>query len=150
MKQNAREVDKLVEEYLKIFPYISKEKVGDLTKNQKIAICISDLLSIMPEKEVTFINFRYIKGWTIVKIAQEMNYSQQMIYVVRKKALKKIYHGIYHLLKEKSWLLNPLLEDTMLVIEFEKNKLPIWLFFYCYIKNVRSKNTERVYTKRRL
>lgn len=102
MKQNAREVDKLVEEYLKIFPYISKEKVGDLTKNQKIAICISDLLSIMPEKEVTFINFRYIKGWTIVKIAQEMNYSQQMIYVVRKKALKKIYHGIYHLLKEKS------------------------------------------------
>lgn len=102
MKQNAREVDKLVEEYLKIYPYISKEKVGDLTKNQKIAICISDLLSIMPEKEVTFINFRYIKRWTIVKIAQEMNYSQQMIYVVRKKALKKIYHGIYHLLKEKS------------------------------------------------
>lgn len=102
MKQNAREVDKLVEEYLEIYPYISKEKVGDLTKNQKIAICISDLLSIMPEKEVTFINFRYIKGWTIVKIAQEMNYSQQMIYVVRKKALKKIYHGIYHLLKEKS------------------------------------------------
>lgn len=102
MKQNAREVDKLVEEYLKIYPYISKEKVGDLTKNQKIAICISNLLSIMPEKEVTFINFRYIKGWTIVKIAQEMNYSQQMIYVVRKKALKKIYHGINHLLKEKS------------------------------------------------
>ncbi|WP_431811952.1 sigma factor-like helix-turn-helix DNA-binding protein [Lysinibacillus sp. FW12] len=102
MKQNAREVDKLVEEYLKIYPYISKEKVGDLTKNQKIAICISDLLSIMPEKEVNFINFRYIKGWTIVKIAQEMNYSQQMIYVVRKKALKKIYHGINHLLKEKS------------------------------------------------
>jgi len=60
------------------------------------------LLSIMPEKEVNFINFRYIKGWTIVKIAQEMNYSQQMIYVVRKKALKKIYHGINHLLKEKS------------------------------------------------
>jgi len=55
----------------------------------------------MPEKEVAFIKYRYLKGWTIVKVAQEMNYSQQMIYVIRKNALKKIYHGISHLLYKK-------------------------------------------------
>ena len=98
MKTNAREVDKLVEEHLKMYPYISKERVGELTIDQRIAICIDELLSILPEKEVTFINFRYINGWTIVKVAQEMNYSQQMIYVIRKKVLMKIYLGISHLL----------------------------------------------------
>lgn len=101
MKMNAREVDKLVEEHLKMYPYISKERVGELTLDQRIAICISELLDILPEKEVTFINFRYIKGWTIVKVAQEMNYSQQMIYVIRKKVLMKIYLGISHLLYNK-------------------------------------------------
>ena len=85
MKTNAREVDKLVEEHLKMYPYISKERVGELTIDQRIAIYIDELLSILPEKEDAFINYRYINGWTIVKVAQEMNYSQQMIYVIRKK-----------------------------------------------------------------
>ncbi|MFE3573696.1 hypothetical protein [Lysinibacillus sp. NPDC059133] len=98
MKKNDRELDKIVEEYLKMYPYINKEKAGTLTKDQKIAICISELLNIMPEKEVNYINFRYLKGWTIVKVAKEMSYSQQMIYVIRKNALKKIYLGISHLL----------------------------------------------------
>lgn len=98
MKTNAREVDKLVEEHLKMYPYISKERVGELTIDQRIAIYIDELLSILPEKEDAFINYRYINGWTIVKVAQEMNYSQQMIYVIRKKVLMKIYLGISHLL----------------------------------------------------
>lgn len=29
MKKNDREVDKLVEEHLKMYPYISKERVGN-------------------------------------------------------------------------------------------------------------------------
>lgn len=97
--KNKRELDKLVERYLKLYPYINKEKIGTLTKDQLIAICIEELLNIMPEKEVDFIRYRYFKDWTIVKIARKMNYSQQMIYVIRKNALKKIYHGISHLLK---------------------------------------------------
>ncbi|MFJ5766775.1 sigma factor-like helix-turn-helix DNA-binding protein [Lysinibacillus sp. NPDC093210] len=52
----------------------------------------------MPEKEVEFIKYRYFNDWTIVKIARKMNYSQQMIYVISKNALNKIYHGISHLL----------------------------------------------------
>jgi len=60
MKKNRRKLDKLVEEYLKLYPYINKEKVGTLTKEQMIAKCISELLSIMPEKEVTFIKYRYL------------------------------------------------------------------------------------------
>ena len=43
----------------------------------------------MPEKEVKFIKYRYLKNWTIVKVARKMNYSQQMIFVIRKNALKK-------------------------------------------------------------
>lgn len=69
-----------------------------MTIDQRIAIYIDELLSILPEKEDAFINYRYINGWTIVKVAQEMNYSQQMIYVIRKKVLMKIYLGISHLL----------------------------------------------------
>ncbi|QPQ35573.1 MULTISPECIES: sigma-70 family RNA polymerase sigma factor [unclassified Lysinibacillus] len=96
--KNNRKLDKLVEEYLKLYPYINKVKDGTLTKNQKIVICIDELLNIMPEKEVYFIKHRYFKEWTIVKIARKMNYSPQMIYVIRKNALKKIYHGISHIL----------------------------------------------------
>lgn len=97
--KNNRELDKLVERYLKLYPYINKEKIGTLTKDQLIAICIDELLNIMPKEEVEFIKYRYFKDWTIVKVAREMNYSQQMIYVIRKKALNKIYHGISHLIK---------------------------------------------------
>ncbi|MEK5332741.1 hypothetical protein [Lysinibacillus sp. FSL W8-0992] len=98
MKKNRRELDKLVEKYLKMYPYINKEKVGSLTKDQLIVICIDEILKIMPEKEVAFVKYRYFKGWSIVKIASEMSYSQPMIYIIRKKALIKIYHGISHLL----------------------------------------------------
>lgn len=52
MKTNAREVDKLVEEHLKMYPYISKERVGELTIDQRIAICIDELLSILPKKKL--------------------------------------------------------------------------------------------------
>ncbi|MGE7946959.1 sigma factor-like helix-turn-helix DNA-binding protein [Lysinibacillus sp. NPDC093688] len=118
MKKNGRKLDKLVEEYLKLYPYIYKEKVGTLTKNQMIAICISELLNIMPEKEVAFIKYRYLKGWTIVKVAQEMNYSQQMIYVIRKNALEKIFHGISHLLysEEKKLFSNTEKDDEIVYI----------------------------------
>ncbi|MFE3573323.1 sigma factor-like helix-turn-helix DNA-binding protein [Lysinibacillus sp. NPDC059133] len=123
MKKNGRKLDKLVEEYLKLYPYINKEKVGTLTKDQMVAICISELLNIMPEKEFAFIKYRYLKGWTIVKIAQEMSYSQQMIYVIRKNALKKIYHGISHLLYN---------EEKELVAKVEKVDETV------YINNNRS------------
>ncbi|POZ56266.1 hypothetical protein LYSIN_01049 [Lysinibacillus sphaericus] len=97
--KNKRELDKRVERYLKLYPYINKEKIGTLTKDQLIAICINEILNIMPEKEVNFIKYRYFKEWTIEKIAREMSYSTQMIYVIRKKALNKIYYGISHLIK---------------------------------------------------
>lgn len=96
-----REQDKRIEEYLKMHPYVSKERGKNPTKEQLMAICIEELIHKMPKKEAMFIKYRYFKCWSVLKIAHEMCYSQQMVYVIRKRALKIIYHGISHLLEEE-------------------------------------------------
>ena len=98
--KNEREQDKIIEEYLKMHPYVSRERGKNPTKEQMIAICIEELLHKMPKKEAMFVKYRYFKCWSVLKIAHEMCYSQQMVYVIRKRALKIIYHGISHLLEE--------------------------------------------------
>jgi len=100
ISKNEREQDKIIEEYLKMHPYISKQRSGNPTKEQMIASCIEELIHKIPKKEAMFIRYRYFKCWSVLKIAHEMCYSEQMVYVIRKRALKKIYHGISHLLED--------------------------------------------------
>ncbi|WP_432702929.1 hypothetical protein [Lysinibacillus sphaericus] len=64
--KNKRELDKRVDRYLKLYPYINKEKMGTLTKDQLIAICIDELLNIMPEKRLNIIMNNSVY-WEVVR-----------------------------------------------------------------------------------
>lgn len=87
----------------KINPHIETKYHSLIINSKKIIKNLNEALNLLTEKEKTFLELRYFKNYSITKISIQMNYSEQMIFHIRKSLLNKLYFSLYpFIIYEKS------------------------------------------------
>lgn len=109
-----KEIVKRIEVAFKMYPFMlisfkDKALIEKKTHNSNhrvnedykmLTINMEKAMGLLSNNEREFLELRYFKDWTIVKIALEMNYSEQMLFRIRKKLIGKMYFALYPFLKD--------------------------------------------------
>lgn len=73
---------------------IRAQMSGDIARQDKEIARIMGLLDPLEPDEHTVLNKMYFQGMFVFKIAQDMNYSERMIYKLRRSGLNKIEKSV--------------------------------------------------------
>ncbi len=102
--KKADSTKKEIENMLRLYPYMlvfinsynslkipSSREVEEKSEIYKMIIdIVEQTMKILNANERKFIELRYFENWSIIKIAIDMNYSEQMIFQIRKNLLEKL------------------------------------------------------------